>query len=89
MARGCRDTFKLTLTTQRCHMAFHTVNHNSCNQTLSNLHEFSCFETRFPEDRRPHGHQPQASVSLGTGRTLHPCEPPAPNRSILLWWDHG
>jgi len=70
-------------------MALYTVNHNSCNQTLSNLCEFSRLETGFPEGHRPHGHQPQASVCLGTGRMLRPCEPTAPSRSILLWWDHG
>lgn len=73
--------------TQRFHQSFHPINHNSCNQTLSNLHEFSWLEKPLSEDHRPHGHQPQASA-WAQGGTLCPHQPTAPKGSILLSWDH-
>lgn len=53
--------------TQRFHQSFHSRNHNSCKQTLSNPYEFSWLGKPLSRDHRPHGHQPQGS-SMDTWR---------------------
>ena len=57
----------LLAVTQRSYQSFHSINHNSCKQTLSNPHVSSQLGKPLSEGHRPQGHQPQAP-SKGTWR---------------------